>query len=588
MPTTGSDTMSSALIPVSSPTMSVQQHGRTRGRKCDYNKMVNTNYAMNKSKAANKKIDAAKRPTQNVSDTFGGIVLELSAVVYEIFKQVVLKLYANSDAYTVTNNGRGSRRTADGYTERDCFSVTLSAGSSHVKWKNRFSINLFHTTSKVLVNGAGINNFRRDYMEFSRQLQSIGQDARDHINKAITKYFETVIDSSEGSSEKTYHSIARTLLELDDTTTTADKQATLRNSSLATRVDPSITQPSHTTSTASTAASCPKTSHPSTPMTCMQTRPIPAPLEPPHISTATLGSLAQTNNHTTLATQQLPTMSSSHNIPGLLSLPMPISATSITTTVQGSNTSHQQMPHNSGARPRTGTAVHIRATNTTGTSPAMDLLTTLHNEELSTGANTRKIKQLEKKVAELKVSKDHAESQSTSACAYISTLENLLTQKDDSLQLQREQISKLELEISSLSSRVSAPRVDNNERHPRLVDSQTSILQHQHQLSLLNLQVQRDLATSQRDAAMFQLQLNREALSFSRTLLPPCSYTPPPMQLSQAPAHFPMTHQAAQRGQHRSRRQKNPHHSNMARATTTTYSVPSGQQPAPNHWSHDL
>ena len=78
---------------------------------------------------------------------------------------------------------------------------------------------------------------------------------------------------------------------------------------------------------------------------------------------------------------------------------MPISATSSTTTGQGSITSHQQIPHNSGTRPRTGTAVHMRATNTTGTPPAMDLLTTLYNEELSTGANTRKIKQLEKKVA---------------------------------------------------------------------------------------------------------------------------------------------------------------------------------------------
>ena len=36
----------------------------------------------------------------------------------------------------------------------------------------------------------------------------------------------------------------------------------------------------------------------------------------------------------------------------------------------------------------------------------------------------------------------------------------------------------------------------------------------QHQFAVSNLQSQRDLANAQRDAALFQLQLNREALAF--------------------------------------------------------------------------
>ena len=145
--------------------------------------------------------------------------------------------------------------------------------------------------------------------------------------------------------------------------------------------------------------------------------------------------------------------------------------------------------------------------------------------------STRKIKQLEKKLVDMKLAKEHAEAQASTARAYIATLENLLSQKDDSLRLHRQQIASLNSELLK-SQQQGTPWPTNrnvsgqaSSAHHAPVpqhipapnnDSTTTLQQQHHQLSISSLQVQKDLITAQRDAAMFQLQLQREALEFSR------------------------------------------------------------------------
>ena len=178
------------------------------------------------------------------------------------------------------------------------------------------------------------------------------------------------------------------------------------------------------------------------------------------------------------------------------------------------------------------------------------------NTRDSDNANARKIKQLEKKMAELKIAKEHAECQSTTARAYIATLEQLLTQKDESLRLRREQIVSLELELSkpplthnysatytkpqSHTQPMSSEFAQNVNTHS---DNMSLLQEQQHQFAVSNLQSQRDLANAQRDAALFQLQLNREALAFSKLMLPSYAAPPPqPIQAHPLPSGLPLCH----------------------------------------------
>ena len=191
----------------------------------------------------------------------------------------------------------------------------------------------------------------------------------------------------------------------------------------------------------------------------------------------------------------------------------------------------------------------------------------------------RKIKLLEKKLSDMKLAKEHAESQSTTARAYIATLESLLTQKDESLRLQRVQISALETEANRqrnyqppnlvppsypqcrANANTPAPMSNSGQSIPHPVPQMEIQLQlHQQQLSVLNLQTQKDILSSQRDAALFQLQLNREALAFSRLIQPNHQFMAPPspVYMPQPPPQLLRQHQPIPRnnGSHNNKNRK--------------------------------
>ena len=209
----------------------------------------------------------------------------------------------------------------------------------------------------------------------------------------------------------------------------------------------------------------------------------------------------------------------------------------------------------------------------------------------------------------MKLAKEHAEAQSTTARAYIATLESLLTQKDESLRLQRVQISALETEANRqrnyqppnlvppsypqcrVNANTPAPMSNSGQPIPHPVPQMEIQLQlHQQQLSVLNLQTQKDILSSQRDAALFQLQLNREALAFSRLIQPNHQFMAPPspVYMPQPPHQLLRQHQPIPRN-NGSHNNKNRKKKTNAHATLDPDRVTHTRQAGPLHsWQQQV
>ena len=120
---------------------------------------VNTNFALNKKKAIEKKLQATMRKEDvDVELKSGTLVLTMSAAAYELFKTAVFDYYDNHPRkkYTVYNKTSATRNNETAIVDQS-LSIRRKNVNSQI-----YRVNLFHTTSRVDANGKMLSEFITD------------------------------------------------------------------------------------------------------------------------------------------------------------------------------------------------------------------------------------------------------------------------------------------------------------------------------------------------------------------------------------------------------------------------------------------
>jgi len=136
---------------------------RTRGR--TFNTRTSTDihptdvtqndYVLNIEKSLEKKLIAAKRIRNWTYEyTGGGIVVEADAATYELFKTVAIYYYNTYPSV----NGKAHTTTTTDNTNQSVVQLTVRVSDQNSQ-NNGYTINMYHTTSKIMVNGKNINKF---------------------------------------------------------------------------------------------------------------------------------------------------------------------------------------------------------------------------------------------------------------------------------------------------------------------------------------------------------------------------------------------------------------------------------------------
>ena len=147
-------------------------------------------YALNKDKAIKKKLEATNR--EAVCDIIrkpgGNIVICLTTAAYEIVKGAILQHYTQN--YMERVDITPKKDQDDAIVEHI---VTLYKDHTKSKKSKLYTINLYHTTSKILTNGHN-PNICIDHIQ--RILSEINEDEIKHLNDYIRKKCHEVGDSS--------------------------------------------------------------------------------------------------------------------------------------------------------------------------------------------------------------------------------------------------------------------------------------------------------------------------------------------------------------------------------------------------------
>ena len=147
-------------------------------------------YTLNKEKALKKKLEAANR-TKHVEpeETGGGLRIKLSCGAYELFKLAAHQYYDKPQ--------KGCRATPhNNYDIKgSCTSSVVKVETSH--GRHLYTINLYHTTSLLLINGSDIESFRsKDYPRIQDMIDTSDVHLNE-LNKLITKAIKTSLTSGK-------------------------------------------------------------------------------------------------------------------------------------------------------------------------------------------------------------------------------------------------------------------------------------------------------------------------------------------------------------------------------------------------------
>ena len=112
-------------------------------------------YQLNLEKSLEKKLIAAKRvKSLNYEYTGGGIVAEADVATYELLKTAAVYFYQHySD-----KDGKAEITNVTDKTRKNIIQVTIRV-SDRQNQLGGYTINFYHTTSKMLVNGKNVSKF---------------------------------------------------------------------------------------------------------------------------------------------------------------------------------------------------------------------------------------------------------------------------------------------------------------------------------------------------------------------------------------------------------------------------------------------
>jgi hypothetical protein len=148
-------------------------------------------YKLNPKKTTNKKIEACKRDLNiEIELKKGTLVMTLVSGAYELFKEAILQYYDKSTTRTCSITNKSSRFSGQNINKlivEESLSVNSNTGEN--RNKQLFRINMFHTTSRIDVNGKGHQEFiETDLPNIIKLMNTYGMNA---LNEKIVMFCNT-------------------------------------------------------------------------------------------------------------------------------------------------------------------------------------------------------------------------------------------------------------------------------------------------------------------------------------------------------------------------------------------------------------
>ena len=150
-------------------------------------------YSLNKNRAAQKKVDAADRPSVNIINKHENVILELSAGAYECFRSEFLRFYeGNAERICIPVH---QKKEKSGLITEHSYSIKLrSEGEGTARGSQFCRVSMYHTSCRVMVNGRRYGDFLThdlirivDLMEGNSDLKEINNRIRSACQMYLTE-----------------------------------------------------------------------------------------------------------------------------------------------------------------------------------------------------------------------------------------------------------------------------------------------------------------------------------------------------------------------------------------------------------------
>ena len=142
-------------------------------------------YSLNREKALNKKLDACARTADlKIEAKHINDILELSAAAYEVFRIELEKYFEQHSTFKIIPNHQYDK---EGLCLRTSYSVRNIKTS-----RQQYRVNMFHTTSKIEVNGQGMDKFKEHLEDIMNMMKNKGnyKQLNGELERNINKYKE--------------------------------------------------------------------------------------------------------------------------------------------------------------------------------------------------------------------------------------------------------------------------------------------------------------------------------------------------------------------------------------------------------------
>ncbi|CAC5362722.1 unnamed protein product [Mytilus coruscus] len=150
------------------------------------------NFSLNKRKAMDKKLEQCNRQADILlMYKHENYILELSLAAYELLKLAMTEYFANHNIYKIQAKDQKDKH---GLCTRTSYSV-INLNSN----KQQYRINLFHTTSRIEVNGRGRQEFLPHLQDIAASMDRKGNCPQ--LNKLLEQQIKQCIESMQTSGE---------------------------------------------------------------------------------------------------------------------------------------------------------------------------------------------------------------------------------------------------------------------------------------------------------------------------------------------------------------------------------------------------
>ncbi|CAC5422643.1 unnamed protein product [Mytilus coruscus] len=172
--------------------LATRQSARNKVKPSIFTPSKYENFSLNKRKAMDKKLEQCNRQADILlMYKHENYILELSLAAYELLKLAMTEYFANHNIYKIQAKDQKDKH---GLCTRTSYSV-INLNSN----KQQYRINLFHTTSRIEVNGRGRQEFLPHLQDIAASMDRKGNCPQ--LNKLLEQQIKQCIESMQTSGE---------------------------------------------------------------------------------------------------------------------------------------------------------------------------------------------------------------------------------------------------------------------------------------------------------------------------------------------------------------------------------------------------